>query len=78
MAAISYSIALGQPLESVTAGTNAPSGGNGTIELRMDQTTTAITDGSVVGGTRTLKKGEIQYMLRTLEQYLIKDTTVAQ
>ncbi len=78
MSAISYSIGVSQPLENVTSGTNAPSGGNGTLEIRFDQTVTAITDGSVAGGTRALKKGEIQQMLRILEERLIGDSNVAQ
>jgi hypothetical protein len=73
VAAISYSIAAGQPLESVTTGTNAPSAGSGTIEIRIDQTAAAITDAA---GNRILKKGEIQQMIRTLEEYLIRDTNV--
>ncbi len=75
MAAISYSIALGQPLESVTSGVNAPSGGNGTVEIRFDQTVTAVTDG---GGTRALKKGEIFTMLKILEERLINDPGVVE
>lgn len=75
MAAISYSIAGGQVLEQVTTGTNAPSGGSGTIEIRMDQTTTAITDGS---GTRALKKGELYTLILILLEYLERDTSVNQ
>jgi hypothetical protein len=78
MAAISYSIGLSQPLESVTAGTNAPSGGNGTLEIRFDQTATAITDSSVAGGTRALKRGEVFVLLKILEEYLVRDSNVAQ
>jgi hypothetical protein len=74
--AISYSITLGQTLEQVTAGTNAPSGGSGTIELRIDQTATAITDGSLPAGSRALKRSEVQYMQRILEEYLIQDTNI--
>ena len=73
MAAISYSIAVGGNLETVTAGTNAPSGGNGTVELRFDQTAGAITDAAYAGGTRQLKKGEVQHLLRVLEEQLIRD-----
>ncbi len=75
MASVSYSIAVGQTLEQVTAGTNAPSGGAGTIELRIDQTATAITDG---GSTRTLKKGEVWEALVKLMQYLERDTNVVE
>ncbi len=73
MASVSYSIAVGQTLEQVTAGTNAPSAGAGTIELRIDQTATAITDG---GATRTLKKGEVWEAIVKLMQYLERDTNV--
>jgi hypothetical protein len=76
MAAISYVIGLGQTLEQVTVGTAAPS--SGSVEIRMDQTTTSVTDASVTSGTRALKKGEIYTLIRVLEQYLIKDTTIAQ
>lgn len=73
MAAISYSITVGQTLEQVTTGTNAPSGGNGTIEIRMDQTAAAVTDAS---GNRILKKAEIHQLIITLIEYLIRDTNV--
>ena len=79
MAAISYSIALaanaqGSGLEAVVAGTAAPSAGS--VEIRMDQTLTAVTDAAAPGGTRAVKKGEIQYLIRVLEEYLIRDTNV--
>jgi hypothetical protein len=73
MAAISYSLTLGAPLESVVASTNAPAAGQ--IEIRFDQTTTTVTDGST---TRAVKKGEIYAMLKILEQKLINDSNVAQ
>lgn len=76
MAAVSYTIVVGGTLESVSAGTNAPSAGS--VEIRMDQTTTAVTDSSVTGGTRAPKKGEIQQAIRILEQYLIRDTNVTE
>ena len=72
MAAISYSVGLGQSLEQVTAGANAPSAG--TLEVRFDQTATSVTDG---GGTRAPKKSEIFTLLKILEEYLIKDTNVS-
>lgn len=74
MAAISYSLTLGAPLESVVAGTSAP--GAGQVEIRMDQTLTTVTDSSTATGTRAVKKGEIQQIIRILEQYLIRDTNV--
>jgi len=76
MAAISYSIGLGQTLEQVTSGTNAPA--SGSVEIRFDQTAAAVTDAAYAGGARQLKKGEIQWLIRTLEEQLIKDTTVFQ
>jgi hypothetical protein len=76
MAAISYVIAVGGNLETVTAGTNAPS--SGSVELRFDQTTNAVTDGSLPGGSRALKRGEVHYLIKVLEQYLLRDTNVAQ
>jgi hypothetical protein len=75
MAAISYSIALGQTLEQVTVGTNAPSAGNGTMELRFDQTS-IITDASAPGGTRPLTHGDLWTMLKILEMRLSTDGTV--
>ena len=74
MTAISYSLGLGQPLESVTAGTLAP--GAGTLEIRFDQTTNAITDAAAPGGTRSAKKGEIYTLLKILEEKLINDANV--
>ena len=76
MSAISYVISAGGNLETVTAGTNAPS--SGSVELRFDQTAGAVTDGSLPAGNRALKKGEVQYLLRVLEEYLIRDSNVAQ
>jgi hypothetical protein len=81
MAAVSYTLALaataqGSGLEAVVAGTNAPSAGS--IEIRMDQTATAVTDAAAPGGTRAVKKGELQYLLRVLEEYLMRDTNVTE
>lgn len=78
MAAISYTIAVGGSLETVTAGTNAPSAG--TVEIRMDQTSTSVNDVDQFGNviTRAAKKGEIQALIRVLEQYLIRDTNVVE
>jgi hypothetical protein len=73
MAAVSYVIGAGGTLETVTTGTNAPS--SGVVELRMDQTTTTVTDNAV---TRAVKKGEIQQLIRILEEYLIRDTSIFQ
>jgi hypothetical protein len=75
MASVSYSIAVGQTLEQVTAGTNAPSAGSGTIELRIDQTAAAVTDAA---GNRTLKKGEVVEAVIKLLQYLIRDVNVVE
>lgn len=76
MAAVSYVISAGGTLETVTAGTNAPS--SGSVELRIDQTAGAVTDGNAPGGNRILKKGEVQALMRILEQYLIRDTNVVE
>jgi hypothetical protein len=77
MAAISYSILVGGTLETVVASTNAP--GAGTVEIRMDQTATTVNDQNPLSGaaiTRAPKKGEIQALIRVLEEYLIRDTNV--
>lgn len=74
MAAISYVIAVGQTLEQVTTGTAAPT--SGTVEIRMDQTATSVTDAQSTTGTRAPKKGEIQQAIRILEEYLIRDTNI--
>ena len=79
MAAVSYSIALaelatGQGLEAVIASTNAPAAGS--VEIRIDQTAGALTDGAAPGGTRALKKGEVIQLLNYLTQYLMRDTNV--
>lgn len=71
MAAVSYLITPGGTLETVTAGTNAPSSVG--VELRIDQTTTTVTDGS---GTRALKRGEVYTLLKIIEQYLLRDTSL--
>jgi len=71
MAAVSYIVSVGGNLETVTAGTAAPT--SGSLELRIDQTATAVTDAGV---TRAPHKGEIYALLRVLEQYLIRDTNV--
>lgn len=68
--AVSYTIAAGGTLETVTAGTNAPSAGQ--VELRID-TSSSVTDGS---GTRAIKASEVQALIRVLEQYLIRDTNL--
>lgn len=73
MAAVSYLITAGGVLETVTASTNAPSAVG--VELRIDQTTTTVTDN---GATRALKKGEVQQAIRILEEYLIRDTNILQ
>jgi hypothetical protein len=67
---ISYSLSVGGNLETVTAGTLAPSAGQ--LEIRIDSSS-SVTDG---GSTRAAKKGEIQALMRVLEQYLIRDTNV--
>ena len=81
MAAVSYTItfallATGQGLEAVQVGTNAPSAGE--VEIRIDQTATAITDGQSTTGTRALKKGEVIQLINYLTQYLIRDTNVVE
>jgi len=76
MAAISYTIDVDPVLEKITAGTNAPSAGR--VELRIDTTATAVTDGNSPTGTRALKRGEIQAIIRVLEQYLLRDTNIPQ
>lgn len=72
MAAVSYSIAVGGTLETVTASTNAPSAGQ--VELRIaDQAGSSVND---QGTTRGPKKSEVQALIRVLEQYLIRDTNL--
>jgi hypothetical protein len=76
MAAISYVISLGQTLEQVTVGAAAPT--SGSMELRMDQTATSITDASVAGGVRALKRGELFTLLKILQEKLSVDSTLNQ
>jgi hypothetical protein len=76
MAAISYSILVGGTLETVVAATNAPAAGS--VEIRMDQTATSVTDAQSSTGTRAPKKGEIQQLIRILEEYLLRDTNVVE
>jgi len=65
---------VGQTLEQVTTGVAAPT--SGSVEIRMDQTVTAVTDSQSTTGTRAPKKGEIQQLIRILEEYLIRDVNV--
>jgi hypothetical protein len=74
MAAVSYSILVGGTQETVVAANNAPAAGS--VEIRMDQTVTSVTDAQSTTGTRAPKKGEIQQLIRILEEYLIRDTNV--
>lgn len=74
MAAVSYSIGLGQTLEQVTPAANAPSAG--TVEIRFDQTAGAVIDANAPGGTRAVKRSEVQQLMRILEEYLVKDTNI--
>lgn len=76
MAAVSYTLVAGGVLESVIAGTNAPSAG--AVEIRIDQTASVITDGNAPGGVRILKKEEARQLIQILEQYLIRDTNVVE
>ncbi len=72
MAAVSYQISVGQTLEQVTAGTNAPAAGS--VELRIaDQAGASVTD---QGGTRGPKRSEVQALIEVLKQYLIRDTNL--
>lgn len=76
MAAISYILDADPNLEKVTTGTAAPTSGR--IELRIDTTSNAVTDGNAPGGTRALKRGEVQALIRVLEQYALRDTNIPQ
>lgn len=76
MSAISYTIDADPNLEKVTAGTNAPSAGR--VELRIDTTSNAVTDGNAPGALRALKRGEVQALIRVLEQYVLRDTAIPQ
>jgi hypothetical protein len=49
----------------------------GCVEFRFDQTS-LITDASVAGGLRPLRRGDVQAMLRVLEQFLVKDPNAYQ
>lgn len=73
MAAVSYVITAGGVLETVTTGTAAPT--SGMVEIRMDQTTTSVTEGA---GTRAPKKGEIYQAIQILLQYLERDINITQ
>lgn len=76
MASVSYSWTVGQSLEQVTASTNAPSGGSGTIELRIDQTATAVTDAAYAGSSRPLTRADVLVGVQTLLEYLQQDSNV--
>jgi hypothetical protein len=77
MAALSFQVnlaelATGQGLEAVVTGTNAPAGGSGFVEVRIDTTAGVITDGNVTGGTRGLKREEALQLLNYLTQYILR------
>jgi hypothetical protein len=76
MSAISYSILVGGTLQSIVVAANAPAAGS--IELRMDTTATSITDAAYPGGVRAVKRGEIQALIRVLEEYLVVDSNLFQ
>lgn len=75
--AVSFQIQIGQTLEQVTVGAAAPTGGAGFVELRIDQTAGSVTDGNVPGGTRIIKRSEVQALMRVIEEALIRDLTNA-
>jgi hypothetical protein len=76
MAAVSYSLVIGGTLEQVVASTSAP--GAGSVEIRMDQTATTVTDAGSTTGTRLPKKSEIILALENMIQYLVRDTNVTE
>lgn len=76
MASVSYSLLVGQSQEQLTPGTNAPSAGSGSIELRIDQTSNAVTDAAYAGSTRPPTKNEVLIALKTFIEYLQKDLNV--
>ena len=78
MAAVSYSWSAGQTLEQVTTGTNAPSGGSGTVELRIDQTAGTVTDGAFAGSVRPISRKDVWDALVLFMQYLERDTNIFQ
>jgi len=83
VASVSYQVILqesatGQGLEAVTIGAAAPTGGAGAVEVRIDQTATAITDGLSGTGTRALKRGEVIQHLEYLIQAILRDTSLNQ
>lgn len=77
MAAVSFAIAVGGNLETVTVGTSAPVA-TGTIEIRIDQTAAAVLDGAYPGGTRTVLKGESIALIGVLVQALVRNLTVVE
>lgn len=76
--AVSYQVQVGQTLEQVTIGAAAPTGGAGMVELRIDQTAASVTDGNVPTGTRVIKRGEVQALIRILEEALLRDTSLGE
>ena len=75
MSAISYIVS--EPnLEKPTTGTAAPTSGR--VEVRIDTTANAITDGSAPGGLRALKRGEVYSLLKVIEQQLLRDANIQQ
>lgn len=77
MAAVSYVVTVGNTLEQVTAGTSAPAA-TGTIEIRIDQTASIVTDGAFAGSTRAVSKQDVFVALELIKQYLERDPNVFQ
>ena len=75
MPSVSFQVQIGQALEQVTVGANAPAGGAGMVEIRIDQTAASVTDGNVPGGTRIIKRSEVQALMRVLEEAILRDLT---
>lgn len=73
MAAISYIASVGGVVENITAGTAAPT--SGSCEIRIDQTTSAVTD---AGSTRAPRKAEILQLIDNIKQVIIRDSTIAE
>ena len=76
MSAISYILDVDPNLEKVTSGTAAPTSGQ--VELRINTTSNAVTDGNAPGGLRALKRGEIFALLKVFEQKVLNDASIPQ
>lgn len=66
-----FLITPGQSLESVVTGAGSPIQSSFVVSITVDLGTGDLTDAAT---TRQIKKSEVQQAIRTLEEYILRDT----